>query len=133
MIHGSTQSIVTKVITKTDDPLESSLTPRHWPRPERVGRQEQLATASEAAQFLYARGAERVLLFGSIAKGKRLGVHSDFDFATEGLPPANYLNCLGTLLQKMPLPLDLVELESASAFLRQRILAEGIPLPRNAN
>ncbi len=92
-----------------------------------------MATAAEAAQFLYARGAERVWLFGSIAKGRRLGLHSDFDFATKGLPPASYLNCLGILLQKLPLPLDLVEWESASSFLRERILAEGILLPRNAN
>ena len=118
---------------ETSAPAESCLTSRNWPRPERVSRAEQLAAATEAAQFLYARGAQRVWLFGSIAKGRRLGVHSDFDFATEGLPPASYLNCLGTLLQKLPLPLDLVELESASEFFRQRILSEGIQLPKNAH
>lgn len=104
-----------------------------WPRPERVGRDEQLAVATVGAQLLYGRGARRVWLFGSIAKGRKLGVHSDFDFATEGLPAERYLNSLGTLLQLLPLPVDLVEMESASEFLRQRILSEGIVLPKDAN
>ncbi len=121
------------VETASDPYAECDIAPRSWPRPERVEPAEQLTAADEAAQFLYRRGAKRVWLFGSIAKGRRLGVHSDFDFAVEGLPPASYLNCLGILLQKLPLPLDLVEWESASAFLRERILAEGILLPRNAN
>jgi predicted nucleotidyltransferase len=103
--------------------------PRHWPLPERVGHEEALAAATDGAQFLYRAGAHRVWLFGSIAKGRKLGVHSDFDFATEGLPPAKYLHCLGSLLMTMPLPVDLVELESASAMFRQRILDEGVVLP----
>jgi len=57
-----------------------------WPRPDRVERKEQLAVAAAGARLLYSRGARRVWLFGSIAKGRKLGVHSDFDFATEGLP-----------------------------------------------
>ena len=78
--------------------------------------------------MLYAAGANRVWLFGSVAKGQMLGVHSDFDFATEGLPPERYFGCLGALLQRLPLPVDLVELESASETLRQRVLAEGIEM-----
>ncbi|MBA2432288.1 MAG: nucleotidyltransferase domain-containing protein [Chthoniobacterales bacterium] len=104
-----------------------------WPRPERVGRKEQLAVAAAGARLLYARGAQRVWLFGSIAKGRKLGVHSDFDFATEGLPPDRYLNSLGTLLQLLPLPVDLVEMESASEMFRERILTEGILLPDDAD
>jgi predicted nucleotidyltransferase len=100
----------------------------YWPHPTRVSHEEQLAAASEAARFLYEAGANRVWLFGSIAKGRKLGVHSDFDFATQGLPPEKYFGCLGTLLQRLPLPVDLVELESASEALGQRILAEGVEL-----
>ncbi len=103
-------------------------TVRHWPRPERVSREEARAAAQEGADFLAQAGALRVWLFGSIAKGRRLGVHSDFDFAIEDLPKERYLNCLGTLLQTMPLPVDLVELESASEMLRERILTEGVLL-----
>lgn len=102
---------------------------RDWPRPERVPRSEQLAAAADGARLLYASGSREVWLFGSIAKNRRLGVHSDFDFATSGLPSAVYLNCLGTLLQALPLPVDIVELESASAMFRERILTEGMLLP----
>ena len=110
------------------DFMEMNRTTYDWPRPARIGRKEQLEAASEGARLLYAAGANRVWLFGSVAKGRRLGVHSDFDFATEGLPPERYFGCLGTLLQRLPLPVDLVELESASEMLRQRVRAEGIEM-----
>lgn len=100
-----------------------------WSRPERTSREEQLRVARAGARLLYREGARRVWLFGSMAKGRRLGVHSDFDYATEGLPPGRYLGCLGVLLQEMPLPVDLVELESASPFLRARVASEGLLLP----
>src|SRR5437667_2996412 len=102
---------------------------RGWHRAHAINREKQLAVAAEAARLLHRAGAKRVWLFGSVAKGRRLGVHSDFDFATEGLPPERYFGCLGALLQRLPLPVDLVELESASEMLRQRVLAEGMILP----
>ena len=81
-----------------------------------------------AADYLRAQGARRVWLFGSLAKGRKPGVHSDFDFAVEGLPAERFLGSLGWLLQKLPRPVDLVEMESASDFLRERILADGLLL-----
>ena len=102
---------------------------RGWHRAHAINREKQLAVAAEAARLLHHAGAKRVWLFGSVAKGRRLGVHSDFDFAIEGLPPDRYFGCLGELLQRLPLPVDLVELESASELLRQRIFFEGIILP----
>ena len=98
-------------------------------RAHAINREKQLAVAAEAARLLHHAGAKRVCLFGSVAKGRRLSVHSDFDFAIEGLPPDRYFGCLGELLQRLPLPVDLVELESASELLRQRIFFEGIILP----
>jgi predicted nucleotidyltransferase len=86
------------------------------------------AVIGQAARYLRAQGAARVWLFGSLARGVRPTVHSDFDFAVEGLPKERYLGCLGTLLQLAPRPVDLVEMETCSALLRERILAEGIPL-----
>jgi predicted nucleotidyltransferase len=82
----------------------------------------------EAARFLRQQGAARVWLFGSLARGRRPTVHSDFDFAVEGLPGERFLGCLGRLLQVLPRSVDLVELESCPAFLRWRILDEGILL-----
>lgn len=90
-----------------------------------INRAEQLELARLAANYLRARG---VRLFGSLARGQAPGVHSDFDFAVEGLPWEAFLGSLGTLLQILPLPVDLVELESAPPELRERILKEGILL-----
>ncbi len=86
------------------------------------------AGVRHAAEYLRSQGAGRVWLFGSLAGGRRPTVHSDFDFAVEGLPGERFLGCLGHLLQVLPRSVDLVELESCSRFLRERILTEGILL-----
>lgn len=44
----------------------------------------------------------------------------------EGLPTERLVGCLGCLLQWLPLPVDLVDLESASPQLRDRIVKEGV-------
>lgn len=79
-----------------------------------------------AARYLQEQGAARVWLFGSLARGRRPTVHSDFDFAVAGLPSERFLGCLGHLLQVLPRPVDIVEIESCSPFLRERILREGV-------
>lgn len=89
-------------------------------------REECLHLARLAADYLRARGAVSVRLFGSLARGRTPGVHSDFDFAVEGLPGDAYLGSVGTLLQVLPLPVDLVELESVTPVMRERILREGL-------
>src|SRR5919112_1430309 len=71
-----------------------------------------------AASFLRKQGATRVWLFGSIAKGRRPTVHSDFDFAVEGLPPDRLFGSVGHLLQVLPRPVDIVEVENCSTLLR---------------
>jgi predicted nucleotidyltransferase len=81
-----------------------------------------------AAGLLSAQGAKRVVLFGSLARGHKPTVHSDFDLAVEGLPGERYFECLGELLQRMPRPVDLVELELAPGFLRKRIEEDGIQI-----
>ena len=81
-----------------------------------------------AAKFLKEQGATRVWLFGSLAKGRRPTVHSDFDFAVEGLPGDRFFGSVGHLLQVLPRPVDIVELESCSALLREQILEHGIIL-----
>lgn len=86
------------------------------------------ALVRQAGRYLREQGAVRVWLFGSLARGRRPTVHSDFDFAVEGLPGERFLGCLGHLLQVLPRPVDLVEMETCPAFLRHRILREGILL-----
>ncbi|CAN5535104.1 hypothetical protein BH20VER1_BH20VER1_32210 [soil metagenome] len=84
--------------------------------------------ARQAAAFLREQGASRVWLFGSLARGRPQDWHSDLDLAVEGLPPERYLGALGELLMRLPLSLDLVEIERAAPALREQILADGIVL-----
>jgi uncharacterized protein len=79
-----------------------------------------------AARFLREQGAKRVWLFGSLAKGRRPTVHSDFDFAVEGLPADRFFGSVGHLLQVLPRPVDIVEVETCPALLREQILEHGI-------
>ena len=79
-----------------------------------------------AARFLKEQGATRVWLFGSLAKGRRPTVHSDFDFAVEGLPSDRFFGSVGHLLQILPRPVDIVELEDCNSLLREQILEHGI-------
>lgn len=81
-----------------------------------------------AATFLKEQGAKRVWLFGSLAKGRQPTVHSDFDFAVEGLPGERLFGSVGHLLQILPRPVDVVELEGCPTLLRQQILDHGIIL-----
>src|SRR5215203_1996944 len=81
-----------------------------------------------AARFLREQGASRVWLFGSLAKGRRPTVHSDFDFAVEGLPADRFFGSVGHLLQVLPRPVDIVELEECNSLLREQILEHGIIL-----
>jgi predicted nucleotidyltransferase len=81
-----------------------------------------------AARFLREQGAKRVWLFGSLAKGRRPTVHSDFDFAVEGLPGDKLFGSVGHLLQVLPRPVDIVELEDCNSLLREQILEHGIIL-----
>jgi uncharacterized protein len=81
-----------------------------------------------AARVLRERGAKKVWLFGSLAKGRRPTVHSDFDFAVEGLPANQLFGSVGHLLQILPRPVDVVEVESCPPLLREQILEHGIVL-----
>lgn len=84
-----------------------------------------------AARFLKEQGAKRVWLFGSLAKGRQPTVHSDFDFAVEGLPGDRLFGSVGHLLQILPRPVDVVEFESCPTLLREQILEHGIVLDEN--
>jgi predicted nucleotidyltransferase len=81
-----------------------------------------------AASFLREQGAKRVWLFGSLAKGRQPTVHSDFDFAVEGFPTERFFGSVGHLLQTLPRPVDIVELEACAPLLREQILEHGIIL-----
>jgi predicted nucleotidyltransferase len=84
-----------------------------------------------AARFLKEQGAQRVWLFGSLAKGAKgrlATAHSDFDFAVEGLPADRLFGSVGHLLQILPRSVDVIEFESCPTLLREQILEHGIVL-----
>ena len=74
-------------------------------------------------------GAERVVLFGSVAREERLSPHSDLDLAVEGLAPMAYYRAVARL-QSIPeeIDVDLVRLESCRDSLRQTVQETGIEL-----
>jgi predicted nucleotidyltransferase len=91
--------------------------------------EERKDLAKEAAAHLYAHGARRVWVFGSIARRRRQDERSDIDLAVEGLPPNDYLRRLGEVMALTGLAVDLVELEKASPELRQQIEMFGLLIP----
>ena len=72
-------------------------------------------------------GAERVVLFGSVAREERLSPRSDL--AVEGLAPMAYYRAVARL-QSIPeeIDVDLVRLESCRDSLRQTVQETGIEL-----
>jgi predicted nucleotidyltransferase len=72
---------------------------------------------NQAAAIMQAAGAEAVYLFGSIAEGS-FRPDSDVDLAVSGLPPDKFFHTMGQLLQLMPRPLDLVDLDVDTPFTR---------------
>jgi predicted nucleotidyltransferase len=88
---------------------------------QQVSNCDRMDRARRAATHLYAHGASRVWLFGSLAIGRPQDERSDIDLAVEGLPPDRYYRLLSELDQLVQCPVDLVEWETASPILRQQI------------
>jgi len=78
--------------------------------------------------LLHARGASRVVLFGSLAEG-RFGVDSDIDLAVQGMPSSALLGTPHDLTLHAGRRVDVVRLEEAPASLVARIAECGRELP----
>ncbi len=98
-------------------------------RREAAHRQEELLLQARAAARLLAErfGAERVVLFGSVARG-RADARSDLDLAVGGLPATDAVPALAALLEVAPGAVDLVRLEDASPALLSKIHSQGLVL-----
>jgi len=75
-------------------------------------------------------GARNVRIFGSVARGQA-GPDSDIDFLVDFEPGRSLLDMSGLLLdleQLLGQPVDLVDQEGLYWYLRDRILAEAVPL-----
>jgi len=77
-----------------------------------------------AIDILKERGAKRIVLFGSTAKGTH-SRHSDIDLACEGIPPDQFFKVLGELLSTTGESIDLVDMREVKGTLRSRIEREG--------
>lgn len=96
-------------------------------------KKQALEVAEACAQLLKQRfGAQRVLLFGSLAQQGVWHEQSDIDIAVEGLAPADFFPAYSACRDLLPhdLDLDLVPLENVYPEMRARILEE-VEMPEN--
>jgi predicted nucleotidyltransferase len=83
--------------------------------------------ACRAATFLKREyGATRVVVFGSLSHGAWFHPRSDLDLAVEGLKPGAIWRAWSAVEHLIPgFEVDLIELETATDRLRQRIREQG--------
>jgi predicted nucleotidyltransferase len=91
---------------------------------------ERMTLARQAAALLYARGATRVWLFGSLAKGRTQDKRSDIDLAVEGLPATMRDAAVGELRGRFRSRIDLIAIEGTPAGLRSSVFRNRVLLPR---
>ena len=91
--------------------------------------QKARAEAEQAAYWLAKeKGARKIILFGSVARGWPLRHESDIDLAVEGMPAQDYFEIVGDMTTQSGRSIDLIRLEAVSGAFRNVILAEGIVL-----
>jgi len=99
-------------------------------RRQQVRREAGRQAARRAAELLREQfHAERVVLFGSLARNEDLGPRSDIDLAVAGLSAGDYYRAVarvqGVVEERS---VDLVRTEDCAPSLRDRIDEEGISL-----
>ncbi len=104
----------------------------HW-KNKREQRRLQLQALAEAARqelepavrvLVRQYGARRIILFGSLVKG-RFVEGSDIDLAVEGLAPADFYPALAAVNRVTSRWVDLKPLEDLDPFFRRRVLDTG--------
>ena len=94
---------------------------------ERRRRRARTTARRVAAYLRRTYGADRVVLFGSIAGEEiPLGPRSDIDLAVWGLDAADYFEAVARIQDEAaPFPVDLVRIEQCPESLRNVIQREG--------
>jgi len=110
--------------------IQRRLTPPELTPAERDERERLLERIREAATALKTRfGAQRVILFGSLAHAAWFTPDSDIDLVVEGLVGDAYWQAWRLLEELIPnRPVDLIELETAGESLRRAIKRYGVEL-----
>jgi len=121
--------------TTIDITPEEMATYRQTARERQEGRTQELEArqrqawevARQAAEILKGEfGAQRVLVFGSLAGAAPFHERSDIDLAVWGLDERLYYRAVGQLQSLDPeFPIDLVEFEHAKPSLQERIKRDG--------
>lgn len=93
-------------------------------------RQAAVPVAERAAAILKEQfGAQRVILFGSLAHGHWFGPKSDIDLAAEGIQASDFWRAWCALDEiDSDFEINLIAIESASASLQEALAYEGIEL-----
>lgn len=103
---------------------------------QRQAQRQQLQEERRAAAVVFAHdaaallktvyGAERVILFGSLARQGIFDEHSDVDLAVQGLDERMYCRALAELMNLQPdISVDLIRMEEASPSLVEAICLGG--------
>jgi len=79
------------------------------------------------ARVLRGFGARRAWVFGSVARG-RVHERSDLDLAVEGLGAGRHFEACARMAALVPVPLDVLVMETADAAFAARIRREGVEL-----
>jgi predicted nucleotidyltransferase len=93
-------------------------------------RQAAVPVAERAAAILKEQfGAQRVILFGSLAHGHWFGPKSDIDLAAEGIQASDFWRAWCALDEiDSDFEINLIAIESASASLQEALAHEGVEL-----
>jgi predicted nucleotidyltransferase len=93
-------------------------------------RRRAMNTARKAAKMLKEKfGAKEVILFGSLARRGCFTLYSDIDLAVRGIPSDKFYAAVGLIIIfNMEFDIDLIEIETSPAALKQNIKKYGKPL-----
>ncbi len=83
-----------------------------------------LADIRAIEQILLQYGAEKVILYGSMARGD-YHANSDIDICVEGLPHQNYFRAFAACMMQAQRPMSVLDFSDTYGYLRERILEEG--------
>lgn len=106
---------------------------RNLRRPLTIEEQAALKITRREAEQMAERlvkqyGARRVILFGSVARQRRLRPDSDIDLAVEGMSTDDFYRIVGDLRTSQGRGVDLLRLETARESFRKVIALEGVVL-----
>ncbi len=117
---------------KTSESLDAAAATVRFRRATKLRQHQSLADFLEQARIgaalLKSKGANRVRVFGSVARGTKPDWHTEVDLAVEGLASSRYFEALGELLMTLTCKVNLVEYECASESLRKEIDRDGLDL-----